>query len=92
MPDLKIYKICPDGLLHFIVPLQRCSIGNLLHLLKINEVVEPMYVSSAILCMSVVLSFDNRFMQKWMTFTKLQARYRFLGIVKVYKIGDGRNV
>ena len=34
MPDLKIYKICANGLSHYIVHLQGYSICNLLYLLK----------------------------------------------------------
>ena len=48
MTHLKIYNICPNGLSRIIVSLQGCSICNLLHLLKINEVVEPIHVGSAI--------------------------------------------
>lgn len=49
MPDLKIYKICANGLLHYIVHLQGYSICNLLYFLKKNGVVEPRLVSNAIL-------------------------------------------
>ena len=45
MPHLKSHEICPNGLSYFLVPLQGCSICNLLYLLKI---VEPRLVSNAI--------------------------------------------
>ena len=43
------WGLCRNGLSHFMVSLQGCSLWNLLHLLKVNEAIEPMHVTSAIL-------------------------------------------
>ena len=49
MLHLEIYKICSNSLSQFFVRLQGYSICNLLHLLKINEVKEPLHAIRAIL-------------------------------------------
>ena len=48
-PHLKDYEMCCNGFTYFIVLIQDFSIGNLPHVLKINEAVDPRRVSNAIL-------------------------------------------